>query len=160
MGIAAFVLAHWGLLYLPLCVAVPPLFVKLHMNYLLPIHHHLIWCGSELGAYGDTQIEGHWFGSRQQHLQQFYVFNQCIDKLWIYQHFILYRHILYVSLGFSLVASTSLCSITTNSNQIYQYSQDTILHLLFFMKEILWLYWPWMKTAFMNVLADECFEMC
>lgn len=61
MGIAAFVLAHWGLLYLPFSAAIPPLFGKLQMNYFLPIHYHQIWgghrakCGRELGSYGDAE---------------------------------------------------------------------------------------------------------
>lgn len=57
--IAAFVLAHWGLLYLPLHVAIPPLFVNLQMNYFLPIHHQPIWGGrpARRGKLGHVEME-------------------------------------------------------------------------------------------------------
>lgn len=94
MSIAAFVLAHWGLLYLPLCVAVPPLFVKLQMNYFLPIHHHPIWggrrakCGSELGSYGDAKQKDIDLSATTFHLSALTVMVLCLWSVcWqIYQH--------------------------------------------------------------------------
>lgn len=96
MSIAAFVLAHWGLLYLPLRTAAPPLsFVKPQTNYFLPIHHRPIRggrrakCGSELGSNGDTKQKDvdsdRCCGVRlRPTLSDRRAFDRRIDRLWVF----------------------------------------------------------------------------
>lgn len=140
MGIAAFVLAHWGLLYLPLCAAVPPLFCETANELFSPNSSSpdLRRASSQMWV-----SSGHTETVEQKDIDttfllqwQFNVFDQCNDKLWIYQLSTWYTD---VSFGFNLVGLQQ-CRIT--SGVICKGN---------------WFYWPWMRTTFMNVLADECF---
>lgn len=105
MGIVAFVLAHWGLLYLPLYVAIPP---PLLWNCWI-IFSQFIINQSEEGVKPKVGVtSGHIVYAKQKDIyvkvRNIYLsalpvkalcFNQCIDTFLIYQHSIIDKQMYY-----------------------------------------------------------------
>lgn len=118
------------------------LFVKLQMNYFLPIHHRPIWggrrakCGSELRSYGDAKQKDIDLSARTFH------FSALSDGFMCLMSYI-------IKIQFSRVKELMQHNNKFKSNA----TEISYYPLCFLWKKLFWLYWPWMRTAFMNVLA-------